>query len=114
MIEYGQRCMSAAAPEIHHILMKIARAEQHKDQAKVALALFTRAGFHDVVGKTLNVNVTITKQEKIAQLREMMAAEGKTPEQIAAVFGSLTDYEVEGTARDVTGTAEEPYRDEEY
>jgi len=106
--------MSATAPEIHHILMKIARAEQHKDQAKVALALFNRAGFHDVVGKTLNVNVTITKQEKIAQLREMMAAEGKTPEEIAAVFGSLTDYEVEGTARDVTGTAEEHYRDEEY
>ncbi len=114
MIEYGHGRMSENAPALYQKLFKIAASEQHKDQAKVAMALFSRAGFREVIEQTHNININVTRQEKIASLRETMIAEGKSPAEIEAVFGSLTDYEVEGTSRDITGTAEDPFADEDY
>ena len=114
MVEYGKGCQVEDAPELRSLLMKIARSTQHKDQAKVALALYDRAGFNNVVESTLNVNVNITKHEKIAQIRQTLIEQGKSEEEITSLFGGLADYEVDGEFKDVTGTAEDPYKDEEY
>jgi hypothetical protein len=114
MIEYGRGCQVEDAPELKNILMKIARNPQNKDQAKVALAMYNRAGFHDIVENTTNININITKSEKIAQIRQTLLEQGKTDEEITALFGGLADYEVEGEFKDVTGTAEDPYANEQY
>ncbi len=94
IIEYGRAYSAAYAPELHGILMGMARNPQEKDRAKVALAMLKHSGFVEVIEQNMNLNVKVTVQEKVAFLREQMAAEGKTQEQIDAELGTTAAHEV--------------------
>ena len=94
IVEYGRAYSAAFAPELHGILMAMARNPQEKDRAKVALAMFKHSGFVEVIEQNMNVNVTVTRQEKIDFLRTAMLEEGKTPAEIDALLGTPAEHEI--------------------
>ncbi len=110
IIEYGRAYAATFAPELHGILMGLARNPQHKDQAKVGLAMFKHAGFVEIIENNMNLNITVTRQEKIEAIRQDMLADGKTPEQIEAELGTMAEHEVV----DAEFTEVDTFADEEY
>ncbi len=94
IIEYGRAYSAVYAPELHGILMGIARKEGGRDQAKVALAMLKHAGFIEQIEQTMNVNINVTVQEKVAFLREQMLADGMTEKQIEEQLGTVAAHEV--------------------
>jgi len=110
IIEYGRAFTAACAPELHGILMKIAANPQHKDQAKVGLAMLKHAGFIEQIETTSTVNINVTVQEKVAFLREKMALEGKSQEEIDRELGTEATHE----AVDVEFTEVDEFADEQY
>ena len=113
ILEYGRSIEAVQAPELQGLLLKIAKSDQHKDQAKVALAMYGRSGFAQVLEKNLNVNINVTHSEQLAWLWQELLAEGKSEDEITALLGSRAMVEIEGSATDVTPVVDN-FADEEY
>lgn len=84
--------MSADLPVLHEALKKVALSAQHKDQTKAILALMNRGGLPDVTERNINVNVTVSQAEKIAEIRQLADEMGLDPEKL---LGSISDAEFE-------------------
>lgn len=100
--EWTIAAVQAKLPIYKQLLDSVAENPQHKDQTKAILALMDRGGMPAVVERNVNVNVTLTTQEKVQKLRQLLANQGKTEEEIAAQLGSVTDLEIEGEYKDIT------------
>ena len=84
--------ITADLPVLHKALMKTALNPQHKDQTKAVLALMNRGGLPDVTERNINVNITVTKEEKVAEIRAMAEEMGLDVEKL---LGNMTDAEFE-------------------
>lgn len=71
-------------------LFNVATNTQHKDQVKAALALINRGGLPDVTERNININVTVSKEEKVAEIRAMAEEMGLDPEKL---LGNISDAE---------------------
>ena len=112
IVEYGRAYAAAFAPELFAAMMQIATNTQHKDQGKVGLAMLKHSGFVEIIEQTMNLNITITRQEKIEAIRADLAAEGLTKEQIEHELGSFAEHEViDGEWTDVD---DDPFKNEVY
>ena len=112
IIEYGRAYSAAFSPALHAAMMQIAMNTQHKDQGKVGLAMLKHAGFVEQIEQTVNMNINITRQEKIEAIRADLAADGLTPEQIEHELGSFAEHEI--TDAEFTEVEKDPFKDEVY
>ena len=112
IIEYGRAYSAKFAPELHAMLMSTALNPQHKDHAKVGLAMLKHTGFVEQIEQTMNLNITITRQEKIEAIRADLAADGLTPEQIEHELGSFAEHEV--VDAEFTEVEKDPFANETY
>lgn len=71
---------------------EIVSASEPKDRLKAAAMIFNRAGVHEVVERNVNVNVTMTSAEKVAEIRQMAETLGLDPEKL---LGTVVDGEFE-------------------
>lgn len=90
--EFTLASIRADAPVLVDALKKVAGSVQHKDQVKAIGMLLNRGGLPEITEKNINVNVTITKEEKIAEIRLMAEEMGLDPEKL---LGNITDAEFE-------------------
>lgn len=94
--EWTIAAVQAKLPIYKQLLDEVAENPQHKDQTKAILALMDRGGMPAVVERNTNVNITLTTNEKIAQIKELAERNGIPLQQ---VLGNV----VEGEFKDVTG-----------
>ena len=92
--------------------MAMARNPQEKDRAKVALAMYKHSGFVEQIEQTINMNITVTRQEKIKAIRADLEAEGLTNEQIEHELGSFAEHEV--VDAEFTEVEKDPFANETY
>ena len=84
--------ISSEAPVYVHALAKVAGNVQHKDQVKAIGMLLNRGGMPDVREINHNVNVTISRAEKEAEIRQMAEELGMDPEKL---LGTVVEAEFE-------------------
>lgn len=85
--EARRRLAAGGLPVAVKAVIDIASNPQHKDQAKAAAMIMDRAGVHATVEKNVNVNVTLTRAEKEAEIRQMAEELGLDP---AKLLGTVT------------------------
>lgn len=68
---------------------------QHKDRVKASLAVLNRTGLHEQVDRNINVNVNITREEKLDRVRQLAEILGRDP---AELLGKVVDAEFEDAA----------------
>ena len=107
MIEYAQGKFTEFAPAVMRTIQDVATNPQHKDAVKAAFGWLNRSGLHEVVERNVNINVTMTREEKIAEIRQLAEEFGKNADEL---LGNLTDAEYS----DITEGEDNPFADEEY
>lgn len=90
--EWTIAAMQAKLPIYRTLLEEVAENVQHKDQTKAILALMDRGGLPAVTERNVNVNVTVTKAEKIAEIRKWALETGQDPQEL---LGDVSDAEFE-------------------
>lgn len=87
--------VSAELPVYVHALATVAASVQHKDQVKAIGMLLNRGGMPDMREINHNVNITITRAEKEAEIRQMAIEMGEDPEKWLGMVTETTDAEYE-------------------
>lgn len=82
--------ISADLPVYVSTLARVAHADGHKDQVKALGMLMSRGGLPEITQRDVNVNVTITTEQKVAEIRQMAEDLGLDP---AKLLGNVTDAE---------------------
>lgn len=82
--------VAANLPVYVNALEKVATSAQHKDQVKALGMLLSRGGLPDITQRDLNINITVNKDQQIAEIRQMAEEMGLDP---AKLLGTVTDAE---------------------
>lgn len=77
-------------PVYVNALEKVAASAQHKDQVKAIGMLLSRGGLPDITQRDLNINITVSKDQQIAEIRQMAEEMGLDPNKL---LGTVTDAE---------------------
>ena len=83
---------AAELPKVAETLKDIAFNPQHRDQVKAIGMVLQRGGLPEISERTLNVNVTISNAEKIAEIRQLAEEMEMDAEKL---LGNVTDAEFE-------------------
>lgn len=94
--EYALSVAAADSPKYLRKLAHIAQNDDHKDQIKAIGMMLNRVGLPEAVQRDVNVNVTITVEQKVAEIRAFAEQLGLDP---AMLLGNVSDAEFS----DVTG-----------
>lgn len=92
MQEEARRRLVGMLPLAERAVREIVVAAEPKDRLKAAAMIMNRAGVHETIEKQINVNITMTKAEKEAEIRQMAEEMGMDPEKL---LGSIVDAEFE-------------------
>lgn len=84
--------ITADVPVYVGALAQVAKNAQHKDQVKAIGMLLNRGGLPDVTEKNINVNVTMSNQQKIAEITQFAEEMGLDPK---TLLGNVTDADFE-------------------
>ena len=84
--------IASDAPVMVEALKRVALNQQHKDQVKALGMLLNRGGLPDVTEKNINVNVTMSNQQKIAEITQFAEEMGLDPK---TLLGNVTDVDFE-------------------
>lgn len=83
---------AAGLPVYFEALEKVAGDPQHKDQVKAIGMLMDRGGMPAVVERNVNVNITLSREEKEAEIRQMAETLGMDADKL---LGSVTVTDAE-------------------
>lgn len=88
--EFALSHASAESPKYLRKLAQIAMKDDHKDQVPALKSMLNRIGMAEAVDRNINVNVTITSEQKVAEIRQMAEELGLDPK---SLLGNVTDAE---------------------
>lgn len=109
--EWQKKASRALIPFAAMNLVKIAGDPQHKDAAKVNLALMSMGGHGPVTESKVTHEVVLTRQEKIDQIKDFAKALGRDPEEF---LGMVVDAEFEEVPEPAPEPEKDPWADVEY
>ncbi len=81
---------ASESPKYLRKLAQIALKDDHKDQVPALKSILNRIGLQEAIDRNINVNVTITTEQKVAEIRQMAEELGLDPQ---VLLGNVSDAE---------------------
>jgi hypothetical protein len=111
MQEEQRRRLVLMLPLADKGLKDVVSNPQHKDQLKAVSMIFNRAGIFEETSHNINLNITMTVEEKLEKIRQL-AEKHHIP--VDQALGTITDAEFEELPAEKAGNLADKYADEDY